>query len=116
MVKEYFICSHILSMHIPIPIEISSLEIIFSWYVIKSAIGESKVIKIWLFKEKGSINMEYVPEESFAIQLDIETFSLLFSDAFSEISNIVLHIAEYYIMFYEMHTPFIFLVWSVKKL
>lgn len=54
--------------------------------------------------------MEYVPEESFDIQLDIETFSLLFSDAFSEISNIVLRIAEYYIMFYEMHTPFIFLV------
>lgn len=60
--------------------------------------------------------MEYVPEESFDIQLDIETFSLLFSDAFSEISNIVLHIAEYYIMLYEMHTPFIFLVLSVKKL
>lgn len=57
--------------------------------------------------------MEYVPEESFDIQLDIETFSLLFSDAFSEISNIVLRIAEYYIMFYEMHTPFIF---YVKKL
>ena len=32
--------------------------------------------------------------------------SLSFSDAFSEISNIILHMAEYYIMFYEMHTPF----------
>lgn len=50
--------------------------------------------------------MEYVPEESFDIQFDIETFSLLFSDAFSEISNIILHMAEYYIMFCEMHTPF----------
>lgn len=86
MVEECFICSCILSMHIPIPTGISSLEIIFSWCVIESAIGESKIIKIWLFKEKNSINMEYVPEESFDIQLNIETFSLLFSDAFSEIS------------------------------
>ena len=42
--------------------------------------------------------MEYVPEESFDIQFNIETLSLLFSDAFSEISNIILHIAEYYIV------------------
>lgn len=60
--------------------------------------------------------MEYVPEESFDIQLNIETFSLLFSDAFSEISNTILHIAVYYIMFYEMPTPFIFLVWNIKKI
>ena len=64
-------------MHIPIPTGISSLEIIFSLCVIKSAIGESKIIKIWLFKEKSSINMEYVPEESFDIQLNI-ILSLIF--------------------------------------
>ena len=54
--------------------------------------------------------MDYVPEERLDIQLDIETFSLLFSDALSGKNNIVIHIAQYYIMLYEMHTTFIIFI------